>query len=98
MERAMDFKVSHNSSVSSFFTVPRCLMLAIALAAVASVSHAVDVRIYPSIGRQPDGSFIVSTEQRIEAGTFAFSARPTDMALHPSGKFVAVLNQSTLLL
>ena len=43
-------------------------------------------------------NFATPAWSSIEAGTFAFSARPTDMALHPSGKFVAVLNQSTVLL
>ncbi len=35
------------------------------------------------MGRQPDGSFLVSTGQRIEAGSIAFTGRPIDLALHP---------------
>ena len=35
------------------------------------------------MGRQPDGSFLVSTGQRIEAGSIAFTGRPIDLALTP---------------
>ena len=51
-----------------------------------------------TVGKQPDGSFIVSTEQRVEPGSIAFTGRPIDMALHPSGAFLAVLNQRSVLL
>jgi DNA-binding beta-propeller fold protein YncE len=50
------------------------------------------------LGRQPDRSFLVSTDQRIEPGAIAFDGRPIDLALHPSGKFVAVLNQNEVFL
>ena len=39
-----------------------------------------DVRM----GRQPDGSFLVSTGQRIEGGSIAFTGRPIDLAMHPT--------------
>jgi DNA-binding beta-propeller fold protein YncE len=50
------------------------------------------------MGKQPDGSFIVSTGRRIEPASFAFDYRPIDLALHPSGQFFAVLNQSNVFL
>jgi DNA-binding beta-propeller fold protein YncE len=48
------------------------------------------------MGKQPDGSFLVSSGQRIEGGAIAFTGRPSDLALHPSGKFFAVLNKSSV--
>lgn len=50
------------------------------------------------MGRQPDGGYLVATGQRIEPGSIAFNYRPIDIALHPSGKFFAVLNQREALL
>jgi hypothetical protein len=50
------------------------------------------------MGRQPDGAFLVSTGQRIEGGSIAFNGRPSDLALHPSGAFLAVLNKSGVFL
>ena len=50
------------------------------------------------MGRQPDGSFLVSTGQRVEAGSFAFDGRPIDLAMHPSGEFYAVMNKSSVFL
>jgi DNA-binding beta-propeller fold protein YncE len=50
------------------------------------------------MGRQPDGSYIVATGQRIEPGALSFDGRPIDLALHPSGEFFAVLNQNNVLL
>src|SRR5436190_2066256 len=50
------------------------------------------------MGRQPDGSFIVSSGRRIEPGAIAFDGRPIDLALHPSGEFFAVLNQRSVFL
>lgn len=52
------------------------------------------------LGQQPDGSFLVSTGQRIELigkVTRTEGARPKDMALSPDGKSVAVLEHSRLL-
>lgn len=51
-----------------------------------------------TMGKQPDGAFVVSSEQRVEPGAIAFDGRPTDLALHPSGAFVAVLNQQNVFL
>jgi YVTN family beta-propeller protein len=50
------------------------------------------------MGKQPDGSFIVSSGQRIEGDGLAFTGRPLDIALHPSGEFFAVLNQTEVFL
>jgi DNA-binding beta-propeller fold protein YncE len=50
------------------------------------------------VGPQSDGGFVVATGQRIEPGTIAFSGRPIDLALHPSGAFYAVLNQRSVFL
>jgi YVTN family beta-propeller protein len=50
------------------------------------------------MGKQPDGSYIVSTEQRVEPGAIAFDGRPIDLALHPSGAVFAVLGQANVLL
>jgi DNA-binding beta-propeller fold protein YncE len=50
------------------------------------------------MGLQPDGSFIVSTGQRIEGGAVAFAGRPSDLALHPSGDFCAVMNKTAVLI
>ncbi len=46
------------------------------------------------MGKQPDGSFLVSSGQRVEGGSLAFDGRPIDLALYPSGEFFAVLNKS----
>ncbi|HWD38978.1 MAG TPA: YncE family protein, partial [Fimbriimonas sp.] len=50
------------------------------------------------MGRQPDGTFIVSSGQHIVPGTFWFSGRPGDIALHPSGKFFAVTERNVVFL
>jgi DNA-binding beta-propeller fold protein YncE len=50
------------------------------------------------MGRQVDGSFLVSTGQRIEGDSIAFAGRPIDLALHPEGGVFAVLNKSEVFL
>jgi DNA-binding beta-propeller fold protein YncE len=50
------------------------------------------------MGKQPDGSFMVSSGQRIEGGSIAFDGRPIDLAMHPSGRFYAVLNKGNVFL
>jgi hypothetical protein len=50
------------------------------------------------LGKQPDGSYLVSTGQRISGGAIAFAGWPLDLALHPSGEFFAVLNQTEVFL
>ena len=73
-------------------------LLAIVLSLAAGLCLAAGQLSGPRLGKQPDGSFIVSTQQRIEPGTVTFDGRPTDIALHPSGQFFAVLNQKSVLL
>ncbi len=50
------------------------------------------------MGQQPDGSFLVSTGQRIEGGSIAFTGRPIDIALHPTRGLVAVMNKQGVFL
>jgi DNA-binding beta-propeller fold protein YncE len=50
------------------------------------------------MGRQPDGSFLVSSGQRIEGDSIAFDGRPIDLALHPTGEFFAILNKTNVFL
>ncbi len=65
------------------------------LAAVAAgLARLTPVRM----GRQPDGSFLVSSGQRIEGGSIAFNGRPIDLAVHPRDEVFAVLNKSEVLL
>src|SRR4051812_46446900 len=67
----------------------------LALAAlVAGMTQLVSVRM----GRQPDGSFLVSSGQRIEGGSIDFTGRPIDLALHPQDEVFAVLNKSEVFL
>jgi len=63
-------------------------------ALVAGMSRMQPVRM----GRQPDGSFLVSSGQRIEGGSIAFTGRPIDLALHPREAVFAVLNKSEVFL
>ncbi|HJP82099.1 MAG TPA: bifunctional YncE family protein/alkaline phosphatase family protein [Fimbriimonadaceae bacterium] len=42
------------------------------------------------VGKQSDGTIVVSTGQRILPGTIAFSGRPMDLAVHPAGHLFAV--------
>ena len=51
-----------------------------------------------TLGKQPDGSFIVSTGQHIIPGTIAFKGRPSDLALRPDGSVFAVMNKSSVFL
>ena len=52
----------------------------------------------PHLGKQADGSFLVSSGQRIGAGTIHFKGRPSDIALHPGGQIVAVLSHEEVFL
>lgn len=51
-----------------------------------------------TMGPQPDGTFIVSSGQRIVPGTIAFPQRLSDLALHPDGKTCAVVAKSKVYL
>jgi DNA-binding beta-propeller fold protein YncE len=61
--------------------------------ALLGVGAAVAARMNASLrlGKQDDGGFVVSSGQRVEAGTIAFDGRANDLALHPTGKFFAVV-------
>jgi YVTN family beta-propeller protein len=72
------------------------LILAAGGGAAAIVTGQVAFR--QQVGRQPDGSFIVSTGQSVIPGTIAFPGRPIDIALHPGGEFYAVLNEGSVFL
>ncbi|WP_395094608.1 bifunctional YncE family protein/alkaline phosphatase family protein [Armatimonas sp.] len=50
------------------------------------------------LGKQFDGTFLVSSGQTVEPGTIAFDGRPVDIALHPDGKTLAVLGQNKVFL
>jgi hypothetical protein len=51
-----------------------------------------------SVGRQPDGSFIVATGQKIDSKGFHFEGRPIDMALRPNGPYIAVVKKNAVFL
>ena len=82
----------------SFNRKRRLFALLITVLACAGLSYADDRVAYVQMGRQADGSYLVSTLQRVEPGAIAFYGRPIDMAFHPSGAFLAVLNQHSVLL
>ena len=71
-----------------------CLGLALLVALAAGMTRFAGVWM----GRQPDGSFLVSTGQRIEAGSIAFTGRPSDLVLHPTKDLFAILNKDSVLL
>jgi DNA-binding beta-propeller fold protein YncE len=50
------------------------------------------------VGKQPDGSFIVSSGQHISAGTIAFTGRPSDIAAHPGDGLFAVMKKDVVFL
>ena len=72
--------------------------LSIILLSIALISSASDTSKAPKLGKQADGTFIVSTQQRLNAGAISFPGRPIDMAMHPSGEFAAILNHSNTFL
>ncbi len=76
----------------------RILTLFTLLLGIAGLAYARDQKSDLHLGKQADGSFLVSTEQRIEPGAIAFDGRPIDMALHPTKLLLAVLNQHSVLL
>lgn len=71
----------------------KTLFLTLSLLSLAAFSWAGYQLQERRMGRQPDGSFVVSTGRHIAAGTVSFDGRPVDIALHPSERFFAVLNQ-----
>ena len=71
---------------------------ALGLLALAALVAGMTQLTLVRMGRQPDGSFLVSTGQRIEGGSIAFTGRPIDLALHPRDEVFAVLNKSEVFL
>ncbi len=69
---------------------------AILVLGAAAIGASFSVRVL--LGRQPDGTFIVATGQQIDSGTISFDGRPIDIALHPAGELLAILNQNSVLL
>jgi YVTN family beta-propeller protein len=76
----------------------RMLVLLAVLLAITGLAYAHRQRSELHVGKQADGSFLVSTIQRIEPGAIAFDGRPIDMALHPTKSLLAVLNQTSVVL
>ena len=79
---------------------PRSLWaLPLALAAAAGLLLHADEADRRPVGRQPDGSVIVPTNQVLRpAGTqITFPGRPVDLALAEEGKVLVVKNRSALL-
>jgi hypothetical protein len=69
------------------------MVVCLGLALLAAVAPGMTRFAGVWMGRQPDGSFLVSTGQRIEAGSIAFTGRPIDLALHPTKDLFAILNE-----
>ena len=75
---------------------PSMLLLG-AIVAVSLVTGAAKMATV-LMGRQPDGGFMVSSGQRVEGGSIAFTGRPIDLAVHPREDVFAVLNKTTVFL
>lgn len=76
----------------------KAVILGISLATLGVMALAARHLATVRMGKQSDGTFIVSTGQRIPPGTVAFNGRPVALAPHPSGKFLAVLGQNNVFL
>lgn len=92
----LPFAICKKKYLFSFLRQGMSLLLSIL--GWTTFAAAYDHKIDPHLGRQPDGSFLVSTAQRVEPGTFPFAGRPIDMALHPSETLLAVLNHRSVFL
>lgn len=71
------------------------LAAVLGIAAVGFTWQATQTR---KLGKQSDGTFVVSSGQTIEPGTIAFEGRPVDIALHPNRRTLAVLGQNKVFL
>ncbi|MFN8221416.1 MAG: bifunctional YncE family protein/alkaline phosphatase family protein [Fimbriimonadales bacterium] len=69
----------------------------LAFAALAASVSGLGVLVV-KMGRQPDGTYIVSTGQHVLPGTLAFEMRMSDIALHPNGKVVAAVGRNRVFL
>lgn len=89
-----DFRVNGDGAVIR----SRWLVITISLVVLFAWSvRAARQAAHLRLGKQPDGSFLVSTQQRIEPGSYAFPGRPIDMALSPDGTLLAVLDHRRVL-
>ncbi len=61
------------------------------IASVLVTAGASHITSNMKMGKQPDGSYIVSTEQRVEPGAIPFPGRAVDMALSQDESTLAVL-------
>ncbi|MBI1191321.1 MAG: hypothetical protein GC200_11655 [Tepidisphaera sp.] len=68
------------------------------LLAICGLCLAQPTPITQPLGYQKDGSFLVSSGQRIEGDAIAFPGRPSDIALHPKDDMVAVLSKNEVFL
>jgi len=86
-----------NSAASDPRRLRRVLAIsAVGLAVVGTLAFRLnDIR---HIGKQSDGSYLVSTGQHIGAPTIKFRGRPSDLAMHPNGQVFAVMNKSSVFL
>ena len=66
------------------------IVLVLASAAVGALGVTRLVANYRHMGKQPDGTFLVSSGQTILPGTIAFKGRPSDIAKWPNGEIFAV--------
>lgn len=73
-----------------------CLLLA--AGTLSGVSFVAARKASLTLGKQLDGTFLVSTGRKIEPGTISFDGRPIDLALHPNGQLAAVLGQNKVFL
>ncbi len=71
---------------------------AVAAVAASGVSYWSFQNSRVQMGPQPNGKFIVSSGQTINAGTISYEQRLSDLAVHPSGKVVAVAAKNKVFL
>jgi YVTN family beta-propeller protein len=80
-------------------TFPHLLLLFfLVLAACQPQTKEKNDLLIRTVGPQPDGSILVPTNQLLRPAGFQilFPGRPVDLALSPDGKWLAVLNRSSL--
>lgn len=66
--------------------------------AATGLTYRAFVNARVQMGPQPNGKFIVSSGQTIDAGTISFEQRLSDLAIHPNGKIVAVAAKNKVFL
>ena len=66
------------------------IVLVLATAAVGALGVTRLVASYRHMGKQPDGTYLVSSGQIVLPGTIAFKGRPSDIAKWPNGEIFAV--------